>query len=187
MADYGLESLAYDLNLAGARAARRAADGAMANDPNHLRFVAGSIGPTNRTASIPSDIHNPASRAITFDQLVTAYTDQVRGLLDGGVDLLLVETVFDTLNCKAALFAIEQYIETAGRRVPIMVSVTIADKSGRTLSGQTIEAFWNSIAHMPLLSVGINCAFGAKQLQLKDEHFVENEQEQQENLDDGYG
>src|SRR5574337_939339 len=164
MADYGLESLAYDLNLAGARAARKAADGVMANDPRRPRFVAGSIGPTNRTASMPSDIHNPASRAITFDQLVAAYTEQVRGLLDGGVDLLLVETVFDTLNCKAALFAIDQYFEACGRRVPIMVSVTIADKSGRTLSGQTIEAFWHSIAHMPLLSVGINCAFGAKQM-----------------------
>src|SRR5574337_1151304 len=164
MADYRLASLAYDLNVAGARAARSAAEIVMAKNPRYPRFVAGSMGPTNRTASMPSDIHNPASRAITFDQLVAAYTEQVRGLLDGGVDLLLVETVFDTLNCKAALFAIDQYFEAIGRRVPIMVSVTIADKSGRTLSGQTIEAFWNSIAHMPLLSVGINCAFGAKQM-----------------------
>ncbi|NJD67366.1 MAG: methionine synthase [Candidatus Methylomirabilota bacterium] len=164
MADYRLQSLAYNLNVAGARAARNAVEAAMVNDPSHPRFVAGSIGPTNRTASIPSDIHNPASRAITFDQLVAAYTEQVRGLLDGGVDLLLVETVFDTLNCKAALFAIDQYFEVIGRRVPLMVSVTIADKSGRTLSGQTVEAFWNSVAHMPLLSVGINCAFGAKQM-----------------------
>src|SRR5574337_297625 len=164
MADYRLASLAYDLNVAGARAARSAAEIVMAKNPRYPRFVAGSMGPTNRTASMPSDIHNPASRAITFDQLVAAYTEQVRGLLDGGVDLLLVETVFDTLNCKAALFAIDQYFEAIGRRVPIMVSVTIADKSGRTLSGQTVEAFWNSIAHMPLLSVGINCAFGAKQM-----------------------
>ncbi|MDE2483942.1 MAG: methionine synthase [candidate division NC10 bacterium] len=164
MADYQLESLAYDLNLAGARTARKAVKGVMAEDPSRPRFVAGAIGPTNRTASMPSDIHNPAARAITFDQLVAAYTEQVRGLLDGGVDLLLVETVFDTLNCKAALFAIDQYFEEVGRRVPVMVSVTIADRSGRTLSGQTVEAFWNSIAHMPLLSAGINCAFGAKQM-----------------------
>ncbi len=164
MADYRLQSLAYDLNLSGARAARNAVESAMAKDRDRPRFVAGSIGPTNRTASIPSDIHNPAFRAVTFDQLVAAYTEQVRGLLDGGVDLLLVETVFDTLNCKAALFAIDQYFEESGRRVPIMVSVTIADKSGRTLSGQTVEAFWNAIAHMPLFSVGINCAFGAKQM-----------------------
>ncbi|MDE2060366.1 MAG: methionine synthase [candidate division NC10 bacterium] len=164
MADYQLQSLAYDLNLSGAKAARNAVEGAIDNDPSHPRFVAGSIGPTNRTASMPSDIHNPAFRAVTFDQLVASYTEQVRGLLDGGVDLLLVETVFDTLNCKAALFAIDQYFEESGRRVPIMVSVTIADRSGRTLSGQTVEAFWNSIAHMPLFSVGINCAFGAKQM-----------------------
>ncbi len=164
MADYRLGSLAYDLNVAGARAARKAVEVVIEKDPSRPRFVAGSIGPTNRTASMPSDIHNPAIRAVTFDQLVAAYTEQVRGLLDGGVDLLMVETVFDTLNCKAALFAIDQYFEEVGRRVPMMVSVTIADRSGRTLSGQTVEAFWNSIAHMPLLSVGINCAFGAKQM-----------------------
>ncbi|PWB77008.1 MAG: methionine synthase [Candidatus Methylomirabilota bacterium] len=173
MADYGLESLAYDLNLAGARAARKAADGVMADDLSRQRFVAGSIGPTNRTASMPSDIHNPAGRAVTFDQLVAAYTEQVRGLLDGGVDLLLIETVFDTLNCKAALFAVDQYFEKIGRRVPIMVSVTIADKSGRTLSGQTVEAFWNSVAHMPLLSVGINCAFGARQMRSHIEELAQ--------------
>ncbi|HWQ68531.1 MAG TPA: methionine synthase [Patescibacteria group bacterium] len=164
MADYRLESLAYDLNVAGASAARKAVEAVMAKDPSRPRFVAGAMGPTNRTASMPSDIQNPAHRAITFDRLVAAYTEQVRGLLDGGVDLLLVETVFDTLNCKAALFAIDQYFEEVSRRVPIMVSVTIADRSGRTLSGQTVEAFWNSIAHMPLFSVGINCAFGAKQM-----------------------
>lgn len=164
MADYRLESLAYDLNVAGASAARKAVEAVMAKDPSRPRFVAGSMGPTNRTASMPSDIQNPAHRAITFDQLVAAYTEQARGLLDGGVDLLLVETVFDTLNCKAALFAIDQYFEKVGRCVPVMVSVTITDRSGRTLSGQTVEAFWNSIAHMPVLSVGINCAFGAKQM-----------------------
>ncbi|MCH7566239.1 MAG: methionine synthase [Nitrospirae bacterium] len=164
MADYKLEDLVYELNVAGASLARKAADAAMAKDPSRPRFVAGAIGPTNRTASMSPDVNNPAFRAVTYDQLVTAYSEQVRGLMDGGVDVLLTETVFDTLNLKAALFAIDQYFEEHGRRVPIMVSVTITDQSGRTLSGQTIEAFWNSISHMPLLSVGINCALGAKQM-----------------------
>ena len=164
MADYKLEHLVYDLNLAGARVARKAVEAAVAKDPTRPRFVAGAMGPTNRTASMSPDVNNPAFRAVTYDQLVAAYTEQVRGLLDGGVDLLLVETVFDTLNCKAALFAIDRYFEERGRRVPVMVSVTITDRSGRTLSGQTVEAFWNSISHMPLLSVGINCALGAKQM-----------------------
>src|SRR5712691_2177222 len=164
MADYKLEAHVYDLNLAGARVARKAVDVVMAKDPKRQRFVAGAIGPTNRTASMSPDVNNPAFRAITYDELVAAYTEQVRGLMDGGVDVLLCETVFDTLNVKAALFAIDQYFEAKGRRVPVMVSVTITDRSGRTLSGQTVEAFWNSIAHMPLLSVGINCALGAKQM-----------------------
>ncbi|TAJ08816.1 MAG: methionine synthase [Nitrospirae bacterium] len=164
MADYKLESLAYDLNLAGARVARRAVDTVMETTPDRPHFVAGAVGPTNRTASMSPDVNNAAFRAVTYDQLVAAYTEQVRGLMDGGVDLLLCETVFDTLNLKAALFAIDQYFEEAGRRVPVMVSVTITDRSGRTLSGQTVEAFWNSISHMPLLSVGINCALGAKEM-----------------------
>ena len=164
MADYKLEDLVYELNVAGASLARKAADAVMAKDPSRPRFVAGAIGPTNRTASMSPDVNNPAFRAVTYDQLVTAYSEQVRGLMDGGVDVLLTETVFDTLNLKAALFAIAQYFEEQGRRVPLMVSVTITDQSGRTLSGQTIEAFWNSISHMPLLSVGINCALGAKQM-----------------------
>ncbi len=164
MADYKLESLAYDLNLAGARVARRAVEAVMQQTPDRPRFVAGAIGPTNRTASMSPDVNNAAFRAVTYDQLVEAYTDQVRGLMDGGVDLLLCETVFDTLNLKAALFAIDQYFERTGRRVPVMVSVTITDRSGRTLSGQTVEAFWNSISHMPLFSVGINCALGAKEM-----------------------
>ncbi|MDA2911914.1 methionine synthase, partial [Nitrospiraceae bacterium AH_259_D15_M11_P09] len=164
MADYKLEDLVYELNVAGASLARKAADAVMAKDPSRPRFVAGAIGPTNRTASMSPDVNNPAFRAVTYDQLVTAYSEQVRGLMDGGVDVLLTETVFDTLNLKAALFAIDQYFEEHGRRVPIMVSVTITDQSGRTLSGQTIEAFWNSISHTPLLSVGINCALGAKQM-----------------------
>ncbi len=164
MADYGLEAHTYDLNLAGAAVARKAVAAAMAKDPARPRFVAGAIGPTNRTASMSPDVNNPAFRAVSFEQLVEAYTEQLRGLMDGGVDLLLAETVFDTLNLKAALFAIDQYFDAHGRRVPVMVSVTITDRSGRTLSGQTIEAFWNSISHAKLLSVGINCALGAKQM-----------------------
>ncbi|HEY3198310.1 MAG TPA: methionine synthase [Nitrospirales bacterium] len=164
MADYKLEHLVYDLNLAGAKVARRAVEMVTAKEPNRPRFVAGAIGPTNRTASMSPDVNDPAFRAVTYDELVTAYYEQVRGLMDGGVDLLLAETVFDTLNVKAALFAIDKFFEEHGRRVPVMVSVTITDRSGRTLSGQTIEAFWNSIAHMDLLSVGINCALGAKQM-----------------------
>jgi 5-methyltetrahydrofolate--homocysteine methyltransferase len=164
MADYGLESIVYDLNLAGATVARKAVEAAMRRDPARPRFVAGAVGPTNRTASLSPDVNNPAFRAVMFDELVAAYAEQVRGLMDGGVDLLLLETIFDTLNAKAALFAIDRQFEEQGRRVPVMVSVTITDRSGRTLSGQTVEAFWNSIAHMPLLSVGINCALGAKQM-----------------------
>jgi len=164
MADYQLESLVYDLNVAGARAARKAVETMGAKDPNRPRFVAGAMGPTNRTASMSPDVNDPAFRAVTFDQLCEAYYEQVRGLIDGGVDLLLVETIFDTLNSKAALFAVDRYCEEQQRQIPVMASVTITDLSGRTLSGQTIEAFWNSISHAELLSVGINCALGAKQM-----------------------
>jgi len=164
LADYELERFVYDLNLAGARVARQAVQAVMRQDPARNCFVAGAVGPTNRTASISPNVNNAAFRAVTFDQLVEAYSEQVRGLMDGGVDILLVETVFDTLNAKAALFAIEQYFQDRGKRVPIMLSVTITDLSGRTLSGQTIEAFWNSVSHVELLSVGINCALGAKQM-----------------------
>src|SRR3989441_1010990 len=164
MSDYKMQSMVYDLNVAGARLARRVADDFMAADPRRPRFVAGSVGPMNRTASMSPDVNNPAFRATTFDTLVDAYYEQARGLIDGGVDLLLAETVFDTLNAKAALFAFEKYFLEAGRRVPVMVSVTITDNSGRTLSGQTIEAFWNSVSHANLLSVGINCALGGRQM-----------------------
>ncbi len=164
MAEYKLEGFVYELNVAGARAARRAVGKFVAENPQRRCFVAGSLGPTSRTASASQDIQSPASRAVTFDQLRDAYYEQVRGLVDGGVDLLLVETIFDTLNAKAALFAINRYFEDTGNRVPVMVSVTIIDKSGRTLSGQTIEAFWISVSHMQLLSVGMNCALGAKQM-----------------------
>ncbi len=162
--DYGLEALAYELNVAGARLARAAADEWTARTPGQPRFVAGSIGPTNRTLSISPDVNNPAHRALTFDQLCAAYRDQVRGLLDGGCDLLLLETIFDTLNAKAGLVAMEEVFEQAGRRVPVMVSVTVTDRSGRTLSGQTIDAFWVSIAHARPFSVGINCALGARDM-----------------------
>ena len=164
LADYRLEELVYELNVAGARNARAAADAVMAAQPGRICFVAGALGPTSKTASLSPDVHNPAFRAITFDQLVEAYREQTRGLLDGGVDLLLLETVFDSLNSKAALFAISQYLEDSHRRVPVMVSFTITDRSGRTLSGQTVEAYWNSISHNPLLSVGINCALGPKEM-----------------------
>ena len=159
-ADYSLDSLVYELNFQSAKLAKEVAFSCSTNDKP--RFVAGSIGPTNRTASISPDVENPGFRHTTFDQLKESYTQQVNGLIDGGVDLLLVETVFDTLNCKAALFAIEDVLELKGIRIPIMVSGTITDESGRTLSGQTAEAFLNSISHIPLLSVGFNCALGTK-------------------------
>ena len=159
-ADYSLESAVYELNFQSAKIAKEVATTCSTSEKP--RFVAGSIGPTNRTASISPDVENPAFRHITFDQLKDAYIEQVNGLLDGGVDLLLVETVFDTLNCKAALFAIEVVFEKRNIRLPIMVSGTITDESGRTLSGQTAEAFLNSISHIPLLSVGFNCALGTK-------------------------
>ncbi|MDN4165200.1 methionine synthase [Cytophagales bacterium LB-30] len=162
MADYEMEHLVYELNVEGARIAKAAAQ--KYSTPDKPRFVAGSIGPTNRTASISPDVNNPGFRAILFDDLVKAYYEQIRGLVDGGADLLLVETIFDTLNAKATLFAIEEYFKATGRELPIMVSATITDASGRTLSGQTAEAFWISISHLPLLSVGLNCALGARQL-----------------------
>src|SRR6058998_2254650 len=164
LSDYKMESLVYELNLAGARLARQVADDFTKANPAQPRFVAGSVGPTNRTASMSPDVNNPAFRAATFDALVAAYYEQTRGLVDGGTDMLLAETIFDTLNAKAALFAFEKYFSETGRRVPVMASVTITDNSGRTLSGQTIEAFWNSISHASLLSVGINCALGGKQM-----------------------
>lgn len=164
MADYKLEACAYDLNLAAARVAREAVDAATRSDPSRPRFVAGAIGPTNRSLSLATDVNNPGFRANTYQDFVDAYYEQVRGLMDGGVDILLAETSFDTLVLKAALFAIQSYFEDTGRRVPIMVSGTIVDRSGRTLSGQTIEAFWNSVSHVDMLSVGLNCALGAAEM-----------------------
>lgn len=164
MADYHMEDLAYELNVASAKLAREQADAFTKANPVKPRFVAGSMGPTNRTASLSPDVSNPGYRAVSFDDLVAIYKEQAIALIEGDVDILLIETVFDTLNAKAALFAIEQAFEEVGKRIPIMVSGTITDASGRTLSGQTTEAFLVSIQHIPLLSVGLNCALGAKQL-----------------------
>jgi 5-methyltetrahydrofolate--homocysteine methyltransferase len=163
-ADYGLEHLAYELNVAGARVAREAADAWTARTPGKPRFVAGSIGPTNRTLSISPDVNDPSARAATFDELREAYRDQVRGLIDGGADALLLETITDTLNTKAALAACDELFEAGARRLPIMISATITDRSGRTLSGQTIEAFWIAVRHARPFSVGINCALGARDM-----------------------
>ena len=164
MADYYMEELVYELNFESARIAKMVADEFTAKEPHKPRFVAGSIGPTNKTASMSPDVNDPGFRAISFDELRVAYKQQVEALLDGGADILLVETIFDTLNAKAALFAIEEVKEERNIDVPIMVSGTITDASGRTLSGQTAEAFLISISHIPILSVGFNCALGANQL-----------------------
>jgi len=163
-ADYGLENLVYELNFEAAKIAKEVADEFTAQNPDKPRFVAGSIGPTSRTLSISPDVNDPGFRNITFDEMKDAYKEQVKGLADGGADILFVETVFDTLNAKAALFAIMEYFDETGKELPIMVSGTITDASGRTLSGQTTEAFLISVSHAPLLSVGLNCALGAKQL-----------------------
>ena len=164
MADYHLEEYVYELNYESARIAKKVADEFTAKEPHKPRFVAGSIGPTNKTASMSPDVNDPGFRAVSFNDLRIAYKQQVEALLDGGVDILLVETIFDTLNGKAALFAIEEVKEERNIDVPIMVSGTITDASGRTLSGQTAEAFLISISHIPILSVGFNCALGASQL-----------------------
>ena len=164
MADYQLESIVYELNYQSAKIAKEVADEFSLKTPEKPRFVAGSIGSTNKTASMSPNVNDPAYRAVTFDELKTAYKEQVEALIDGGVDLLLVETIFDTLNAKAALFAIDEVKEERNIDIPVMVSGTITDASGRTLSGQTVEAFLISISHIPLLSVGFNCALGADQL-----------------------
>jgi 5-methyltetrahydrofolate--homocysteine methyltransferase len=165
MADYQMEDLVYELNYQSAKIAKEVANKFTAKEPHKPRFVAGSIGPTNRTASMSPDVNDPGYRAVTFNDLRIAYKQQVEALIDGGVDLLLVETVFDTLNAKAALFAIEEVKEARCIDIPIMLSGTITDASGRTLSGQTAEAFLISVSHIPLLSIGFNCALGANLLQ----------------------
>lgn len=163
-ADYGLEKAAYDINFHGAQVAKKACEKYNQKTPNKPRFVAGSIGPTNMTLSISPDVNDPGYRAITFEKLVAAYEEQTKGLIKGGSDILLVETVFDTLNAKAALFAINSVQEELGTDLPVMVSGTITDASGRTLSGQTAEAFLISVEHANLLSIGLNCALGASAL-----------------------
>lgn len=163
-ADYHLEHAVYDINYESARIAKKVADEFTKNEPHKPRFVAGAMGPTNRTASLSPDVNDPGYRAITFDQLVTAYKEQAKGLIDGGADALLIETIFDTLNAKAAAFAVQEVFDEIGKQYPIMISGTITDASGRTLSGQTTEAFLISLSHVPLLSIGLNCALGAKQL-----------------------
>ncbi len=177
MADYGMEDLSYELNVASAKCARKAVElfqNSMTDDRNldqtsnienrESVFVAGAIGPTNRTLSLSPDVNNPGFRAVTFDQVMEAYYEQVKGLIDGGVDIILIETIFDTLNAKAAIFAVKKYFEDYSIDLPIMISGTITDASGRTLSGQTLEAFYYSIEHCNPISVGFNCALGATQM-----------------------
>ena len=164
LADYRLQHLVRELNVEGAKLARAASDAAEAKDPSKPRFVIGVLGPTSRTASLSPDVNRPGFRAITFDELREAYREAASGLIDGGADVLMVETIFDTLNAKAALFAIEEEFDARGGRLPVMVSGTITDASGRTLSGQTAEAFWYSVRHGQPLSIGLNCALGAKDL-----------------------
>jgi len=166
MADYDMQELAYELNVAAAKCVRDAIDQYKAKHPNSKeKYIAGSIGPLNKTLSLSPDVNNPGFRAVTFDEVVLAYTEQIRGLVDGGVDIILVETIFDTLNAKAAIFAIKEYFRKIGQpELPIMISGTITDASGRTLSGQTLEAFYTSVAHAKPLSVGLNCALGAQEM-----------------------
>src|SRR5574343_687180 len=157
--DYAMADLAYEMNAVSARLAKAAAE--KHSTPGHPRFVAGALGPTPKTASISPDVNDPAVRNVTFDQLVKAYYAQTEALVEGGVDILLVETIFDTLNCKAALFAIDSFFEQSGKRLPIMISGTVTDASGRILSGQTVAAFWHSVRHARPLTIGLNCALGA--------------------------
>ena len=166
MADYDMQELAYELNVAAAKCVRDAIDQYKAKHPNSKeKYIAGSIGPLNKTLSLSPDVNNPGFRAVTFDEVVLAYSEQIRGLVDGGVDIILVETIFDTLNAKAAIFAIKEYFRKIGQpELPIMISGTITDASGRTLSGQTLEAFYTSVAHAKPLSVGLNCALGAQEM-----------------------
>ena len=164
-ADYDMQSLAYELNVASAKCARAATDDYTAKNPDKPRFVAGAIGPLNKTLSLSPDVNNPGYRAVTFDEVATAYTEQIKGLIDGGVDILLIETIFDTLNAKAAIYAAKKYFrETGIPELPIMISGTITDASGRTLSGQTLEAFYVSVMHANPISVGLNCALGASEM-----------------------
>ena len=164
MADYQVEDYCREINLAAAKIARELADEYTAKNPEKPRFVAGSVGPTNKTCSMSPDVNNPAFRAIAFDELMDAYQEQMEALLEGGVDAILIETIFDSLNAKAAVYAAMEAMEKVGREVPLMLSITVADTGGRTLSGQTLDAFLASVQHAPIFSIGLNCSFGAKQL-----------------------
>jgi 5-methyltetrahydrofolate--homocysteine methyltransferase len=164
MEDYGMQNICREINLEAARIARGIADEYTLKNPQKPRFVAGSVGPTNKTCSMSPDVNNPAFRALTFDTLTDAYTEQMIALLEGGVDTLLIETIFDTLNAKAAIYAAQSAMKQTRKSVPLMLSVTVADITGRTLSGQTLEAFVASISHAEVFSIGLNCSFGAKQL-----------------------
>jgi 5-methyltetrahydrofolate--homocysteine methyltransferase len=163
-ADYDMQSIVHDLNVASAKCARAAADEYNAKDPSKPRFVAGAIGPLNKTLSLSPDVNNPGFRAVTFDEVAQAYYQQIEGLVEGGVDTLLIETIFDTLNAKAAIYAAKKFFKDSGKELPIMISGTITDASGRTLSGQTLEAFYISLAHANPLSIGLNCALGASEM-----------------------
>lgn len=163
-ADYDMQSLAFELNVASARCARAAADEYTKKNPEKPRFVAGAIGPLNKTLSLSPDVNNPGFRGVTFDEVAAAYTEQIRGLVEGGVDILLIETIFDTLNAKAAIYAISRYKRESGIDLPVMISGTITDASGRTLSGQTLEAFYISVMHANPISIGLNCALGASEM-----------------------
>ena len=173
-ADYDMQSVAYEMNIASAKCARNAADEYTAKDPSKPRYVAGAIGPLNKTLSLSPDVNNPGYRAVTFDEVATAYYDQIKALTEGGVDLLLIETIFDTLNAKAAIYAAKKYFrDTNTQSLPIMISGTITDASGRTLSGQTLEAFYVSVMHAKPLSVGLNCALGAQEMRSHIEELSE--------------
>jgi 5-methyltetrahydrofolate--homocysteine methyltransferase len=173
-ADYDMQSVAYEMNVASAQCARKAADEYTAKDPAKPRFVAGAIGPLNKTLSLSPDVNNPGYRAVTFDEVAAAYTEQIKGLIEGGVDVLLIETIFDTLNAKAAIYAAKKFFrENKLAELPIMISGTITDASGRTLSGQTLEAFYISVAHANPLSVGLNCALGAKEMRSHVEELAQ--------------
>jgi 5-methyltetrahydrofolate--homocysteine methyltransferase len=163
-ADYDMQSVAYEMNVASAKVARKAADDFTRQNPDKPRFVAGAIGPLNKTLSLSPDVNNPGYRAVTFDEVVAAYYEQIEGLAEGGVDIFLIETIFDTLNAKAAVYAIKKWERATGTRKPVMISGTITDASGRTLSGQTLEAFYTSVMHAKPISIGLNCALGAQEM-----------------------
>ncbi len=175
MADYDMQDLAYELNVAAAKCAREAITQYKSKHPNATeKYIAGAIGPLNKTLSLSPDVNNPGFRAVTFDEVVVAYTEQIRGLVDGGVDIILIETIFDTLNAKAAIFAVKEFFRKLGKpELPIMISGTITDASGRTLSGQTLAAFYTSVAHAKPLSVGLNCALGAQEMRSHIEELAQ--------------